>query len=191
MARVLKAALVRLDGEPNAIEAVAFQYNPEKLRRQLAPRAGLAPLETISCVVVFDATDALETGDQATPFAAEGVRPALAALELLLHEAEPEPPGFWDRLFGRSRPSTGPPIALFVWGVQRAVPVRVTQLDITEELHDRELRPLRATVRLRMQVVTDGEVSRDHPAANRWLSYVVKTRAAAALGYTDTVPGFE
>lgn len=56
------------------------------------------------------------------------------------------------------------PVVLFVWGVQRIVPVRVTQLTITERLYDTALRPVHAEAQLGLQVLTpDDLVKVDEP----------------------------
>ena len=45
-------------------------------------------------------------------------------------------------------------LTLFVWSVQRVLPVRITELSITEEAFDTNLNPLRAKVSLGMRVLT-------------------------------------
>jgi hypothetical protein len=46
------------------------------------------------------------------------------------------------------------PLTLFVWGVKRVLPVRITSFSITEEAFDPNLNPIRASVNLGLQVLT-------------------------------------
>lgn len=50
------------------------------------------------------------------------------------------------------------PVVLFVWGVQRIVPVRVTQLTITEKLYDTKLNPIHAEAQIGLRVLTPDEL---------------------------------
>jgi hypothetical protein len=50
------------------------------------------------------------------------------------------------------------PVVLFVWGVERIVPVRVTQITITEKLYDTALRPVHAEAQLSLQVLTPDDL---------------------------------
>jgi hypothetical protein len=186
---VRKGSLVRLDGSSAAATAVVFQYNPEHLTRRIQPSAAGHPRETIRCTLVFDATDAFDIDDDSDPFTVHGVTPAIAALELLTHGTPPEPASFWDRLLGRTPPAGEPPVVLFSWGEQRAVPVRITRLDVKEELHDSELRPLRATARLQMAVVTDADESRGSRAAAAWRAHAKSTKTMGELGYRAVTRG--
>ena len=48
---------------------------------------------------------------------------------------------------------------LFVWGVQRIVPVRVTALSTNETLYDSSLNPIHAEVTITLRVLTPEEIS--------------------------------
>src|SRR5438270_9238002 len=156
--RLLKGALVVFDsqkpGPPPRV--IAFQYNSEQLTRSLASRAappepsnvGAAredsfrvlgpPVETINLSVVLDAADQLEEPDRNPEVAANGLHPALAALELLLY------PPSTQVLLNRTLAQAGSaqicpadlPLTLLVWGKSRAVPVRLTDFSIAEEAFD-------------------------------------------------------
>ena len=188
--QVLKGALVRLDdqGAGAPPQVVAFQYNPEKLHRRVDERPSGPPQEVITCSLMFDATDALESPDE-NPLAVEhGIYPMLVALELLMYPQESDSPGWWERLFGARSEAEEHPVALFVWGDQRAVPVRLTRLDITEEQHDPKLRPIRATVRLRMRVVTDRDVPGGHRVAGLWRQHLNTMQNLASGVYAGAPP---
>src|SRR5262245_42749470 len=146
--RLLKGALVVYEsqkpGPPPRV--IVFQYNAEQLSRSLAHRAappepsdvGAAredtfrvlgpPLETINLSVVLDAADQLEQPEQNPEVAANGLHPALAALELLLY------PPSTQVLVNRALAQAGSaqicpadlPLPLLVWGKSRVVPVRLT-----------------------------------------------------------------
>jgi len=191
--KVLKGALVRLDdqGAGAPAQIVVFQYNPETLHRRLEERPSGPPQEVITCSLVFDATDALEFPDN-NPVAVEhGIYPTLAALELLMHPREARGTRsswwpFWP--FGSGSEVEHQPVLILLWGDQRAVPVRLTRLDITEEQHDPELHPIRATARLRMRVVTDQDVPGGHRGARLWREHLSRMRTLARGVYAGAPP---
>ena len=55
-------------------------------------------------------------------------------------------------------PDSQVPVVLFVWGLQRIVPVRVTALTITERLYDAALNPIHAEAQITLRVLTPQEV---------------------------------
>jgi hypothetical protein len=161
--RLFKGALV------SGTQAIPFQYNPETLSRTLAPTAppgggmGSAsealrlsgpPKETIQLEIQLDATDALAIGDSAA--IGSGVAPQLAALELLLYPPSGQAVSNEDSALAGIIEVVAPvaPLCVLVWGPQRALPVRLTQLTITEEAFDANLNPIRAKVSLSFQVLT-------------------------------------
>ena len=50
------------------------------------------------------------------------------------------------------------PIVLFAFGPNRIVPIRITELAITEEAFDPKLNPIRAKVRLGMRILSTSDV---------------------------------
>lgn len=170
-----KGALVALRETLTTLRIIGFQYNPETLTRELAPRevggtgggrtreiyyAGAAD-ETISIDVH------LESIPPSDPIAAmEGVYPQIAALQLLLYpstavvtEANLELEA------GSIEFSQSPvPTVLFVWGSQRCLPVRMQSMTVVEEMFDADLKPIRATLSLRMKVVSYSDVTPSDPA---------------------------
>lgn len=71
------------------------------------------------------------------------------------------------------------PTVLFVWGPGRIVPVRVTNLTVTEKLYDELLNPIHAEAQISMKVLTpDDVVSVPQP---------MKTIAKAAYTYTQAL----
>jgi hypothetical protein len=170
---LLKGGLVLLDPSSGAVlRVVSFQYNPETVSRSLTPQAASGdgdrsealrlkgpPVETVKFDATLDATDALglSASDPAARDArALGVQPALAALEILLY---PESSQLQDnhRLAGLGTLEIAPataPLVLLSWGRERVVPVRLTDLSVTEEAFDPALNPTLAKVSLGFRVLS-------------------------------------
>lgn len=200
--KLLKGGLVVFPsqklGPPPTV--IVFQYNPEQLSRSLAPRAppdpssvGGAredslrvlgpPVETINLSVVLNAADQLEQPEQNPEVAANGLHPALAALELLLYPPSPQV------LLNRSLAQAGSvqiappdlPLTLLVWGKSRAVPVRLTSFSIAEEAFDPRLNPIQAKVDLGMQVLTYMELKEDTIGFGAYIAYQAQKEALARM----------
>jgi hypothetical protein len=139
---------------------------PQSLRDWHANRADLDEIrtqqkvsvqeETLSFDLGLDATDGLEAGDAvATRF---GIAPVLSTLELMTY---PKGGGVLSEAIGllgdtaghRFRPPENPPMVLFLWGVQRVLPVNIDSMTITETAFDRLLNPIRATVAVSLTVI--------------------------------------
>lgn len=198
--RLLKGALVTL-ALPNPIPTVIpFQYNPETLSRSLEIKAGGgegdrsevlrltgAPVESIKLDVELDATDRLAEGDESAVNL--GIHPQLAALELLAY------------------PQTGvviantilmalgtieiippdAPFTLFIWGAKRVLPVRLSELSITEEAYDVNLNPIRAKVSLGLRVLTYNDLPLSHPGYGLFLAHQVVKEALAIVARANNL----
>lgn len=173
--RLTKGALVQIaEGliipEPNIIP---FQFNPEKMTRTLQPfdpanvrgtddknaAPGVQPFdpeESISMKIQLDASDQLEDGDRVAKDT--GVAERIAALEKLLFPSKGllgDLVGSVGSLLGSPPPERKTvPIVLFIWGIGRVVPVRVTSYSIEEQFFLPSLYPIRAEVDLSMDVLT-------------------------------------
>jgi hypothetical protein len=170
---------------PNVI---VFQYNPETMTHtwtqpQPAGTAGTEtsnplavkgmPGESFSFTIAMDANDEIADGSAPTAALAQasGIYSRLAALEMLLY-----PTGTTSTLLGtvsaaitasltgvssdpvRTVPQSVVPVTLFIWGLGRIVPVRVTGLTITEKLYDPALNPTHAEAQLSLRVLTPAEL---------------------------------
>lgn len=193
--RVQRGALIGLDPFNPVASVIVFQYNPEKLTRTLqvqaaggdsggqseALRLKGAPIETIKVDVEIDATDQLEAGDDnATSL---GIYPQLSALEMLIYPKSSLVVANTVLLgFGTLEiiPPTGP-LILFVWGLKRVVPVRLTDFSITEDAFDVNLNPLRASVSLGLRVLTYNDVPLVHPAYTIFLTHQVVKETLATI----------
>lgn len=144
---------------------IPFQYNPERLTRTLSANSvGQAgadllrlkgpPGERITLDILLDAAD--QNARQSGLQLADGIYPALSALEMLLY------PSAARVLTNATLARLGiielipplPVLTVLVWGTRRVVPVRVESFTVTEEHFDSALNPLRATVALGLQVLT-------------------------------------
>ncbi len=208
--RLLKGALVAFQSEflgpiPNVI---VFQYNPEQLSRTLADRAprsapravGSAraeaqrvmgpPIETINATVTLDAADQLEEPRLHPHVVAHGLHPALAALELLLYP--PSGQVLLNQTLARageayiSKQGENVPLVLFVWGVSRVVPVRLTSFSVTEDAFDPLLNPIHATVTLGMQVLSYMELKETSIGYYAYLATQVQKEVLARLNLINS-----
>jgi hypothetical protein len=193
--RVLRGALVGLDPLDPLASVIAFQYNPDTLTRTLQPRAGGddgdrseatklkgPPVETIRVEVEIDATDQLEKGDASA--VSVGVHPQLAALEMLVYPKSALVIANTVLLAAGTIEVIPPeaPLTLFVWGPKRILPVRLTELTVTEEAHDAALNPIRAKVALGMRVLSYDDLPLENPGYALFLAHQVAKEALAAAG---------
>jgi hypothetical protein len=186
--RLLKGGIILLDPESGAVvRNIALQYNPERLTRSFqakgvgadsgdrsqALRLKGPPVETIKLEAEIDATDQLELPGQNPDTAALGLHPQLAALETILY------PTTGQLQSNNSLAQSGTleiapmqaPLMLFVWSRSRVVPVRLTELSITEEAFDPALNPIRAKVNLGMRVLSVDDLGFNEKGGSLYLAY--------------------
>src|SRR5690606_2614588 len=72
------------------------------------------------------------------------------------------------------------PLAVFVFGAQRIVPVRVTELGITEEAFDILLNPIRAKVSLGLRVLSVDDLGFDSRGGGLFMGYLQARERLAA-----------
>jgi hypothetical protein len=197
--RLIRGGLVLIDNTTGAVQRIiALQYNPDTLTRSFqikgvggesgdhleALRLKGPPIETIKVEAEIDATDQLETGDALT--VANGLHPRLAALETIIYPTSAHLLANNTAASGGSLeiiPEQGP-LTLFVFGQQRIVPVRISELSITEESFDPALNPIRAKVSLGMRVLTIDDMGFDGKGGGLFMTYLqakerLSTRATA------------
>jgi len=185
--RLIKGGIVLIDPSTSAVlRIIALQYNPDTLTRSLqikgvgqdsgdyveALRLKGPPVETIKVEVEIDATDAMEANDGPTNEA--GLHPQLAALEITVY------PRSAALLAANAEASAGSleiapalaPLPLFVFGPKRIVPVRITELSITEEAFDAHLNPMRARVSLGLRVLTVDDLGFVAKGGNLFMTYL-------------------
>jgi hypothetical protein len=187
--KILKAGIVLIDPSSGAMQRlIAMQYNPETLSRtfqmqELASDGGNRseamrikgpPVETINLDAEIDATDQLEFPKDNPQTVENGIYSALAALETLIYPESSKLQSNHDLA------ATGTleiiameqPLSLFVWSKQRVLPVRITDLSITEEAFDADLNPIRAKVSLGMRVLTVDDLGFDHRGGQLFMGYL-------------------
>jgi hypothetical protein len=204
--RLLKGGIVLIDPSSAAVKRIiALQYNPDTISRTLqvqamgeggdrsqAMRIKGPPAETIKLDAEIDATDQLEFPDQNRNAVEFGILPQLAALETLVYPASAT------LLSNNAMAAAGTleiapmeaPLTLFIWSKNRILPVRVTDLSITEEAFDPALNPIRAKVSLGMRVLSVDDLGFAHKGGNLFMSYlqakeqlVTKVPAAAMSSF--------
>ncbi|HYJ89302.1 MAG TPA: hypothetical protein VEW46_24780 [Pyrinomonadaceae bacterium] len=185
--RLLKGGLVLMDPSTSAVlRTIALQYNPDSLTRSLqiktlaeggdrsdVMRLTGPPVETIKLEVEIDATDQLEFPDQNPNTTEFGIQPQLAALETIVYPSSAQIQS------NNSLANAGTleiipmetPLTLFIWSKSRVLPVRITELSITEEAFDPSLNPLRAKVSLGMRVLSVNDLPFSHKGSSLFLAY--------------------
>lgn len=193
--RIVKGAIVGIDLFNPLASVIVFQYNPDTMTRTLqaqtmgeggerseVTRLKGAPIETIKLDVEIDATDQLEKAEGLAT--ATGIYPQLSALEMLIYPKSA-------RIIANTVlmalgtleviPPTGP-LTLFIWGLKRVLPVRLTDFSITEEAHDVSLNPIRAKVSLGMRVLSYNDLSITNPAYYLFLTHQIIKETMATIG---------
>ena len=212
--KLLKGAIVGVDLFNPLASVILFQYNPEKLTRSVqisgrppAQAAGAAPVaapgaasnrtevlrlkgppsETINLEIEIDAADQLEKAD---PIATTlGVHPTLASLEMLLY------PKAARMIANEILAEFGvievvapeAPLTLFVWGVKRVLPVRITGFNINEQFFDSDLNPIRATVTLSMTVLNYQDLGLLSVGGALFMAHQVTKEVIATIGGLSNV----
>jgi hypothetical protein len=203
--RTLKGGLVLLDPDsfavlPNGI--VVLQYNPDTLTRTLkvkgaeeggdrseALRLTGPPVETIKLDAEIDAADQLEFPDANQVVVEHGIAPQLAALETLVYPASSALQSS-HALAQRGALEIMPvlaPMSVFVWSASRVVPVRITELTVTEEAFDPRLNPLRAKVSLGLRVLSIDDLFFDDRGGSLYMAYHRQKESLARLYQAGTL----
>ena len=210
--RPIKGGIVLVDPSSGTVlRSIAMQYNPDSISRsyQVQGVGGEAgdrldvlrlkgpPIETIKLEAELDVTDALEAARLAPSTAvALGLQPQIAALETLIY------PDSGTIRSNQQLARTGTleitpaqtPIILFVWSRNRIIPVRITDLTVTEEAFDPNLNPIRAKVALTMRTLSTSDFPSDHRGNSLYLAYqetkerfstLVATAPLSELGVTS------
>ena len=195
--RLVKGGIVTLDpASGRTLRVIALQYNPDTLSRTLQVQAsgtegsdksqalrlkGTA-VETLKVEIEIDATDRLEQPEQNPTTVALGIHPQVAALELLVQPSSAALQAN-DALARSGVLEVLPvqaPLTLCVFGRSRVVPVRITDLSITEEAFDAALNPIRAKVSLGMRVLSVDDLGFDHRGGTLYMGHLRSREAMAA-----------
>lgn len=195
--RLIKGGIVLIDPDTSAVlRIITLQYNPDTLTRTLQVQASTAegdrsdplrlkgpPIETIKLDAELDASDQLEFPEQNKNAVQVGIQPQLAALETIIYPTS-------DQLIANnSRAKSGTleiaametPLALLIWSRNRVLPVRITDMSITEEAFDTSLNPIRAKVSIGLRVLNVNDVGFDHKAGSIYMAYQQQKERLAAM----------
>lgn len=195
----LNGGIVLIDAETAAVQRIiAFEINPDTVTRTFQVRGVTGeggdriealrlkgpPVETLKMDVVIDAM----IGAGNPTIAEAGLHPQLAALELLCY------PKSADLLFEKSKADAGTleiapamsPLPLLVWGPKRIVPVRVTELSVTEEEFDEKLNPVRAKVGLGLRVLTVDDLGFGNKGGELFMTHLTAREQLAARAPAGT-----
>lgn len=192
----IRSGLVLLDPVTSQLlRVITLQYNPDSLTRTLqikgagqesgdhmeVMRLKGPPVETIKLDAEIDATDQLAAGD--TTAMTLGIHPQLATLETMVYP--PSRTLLSNNLAASSGNIEIAPVqaalTLFVWSRNRILPVRITELSITEEAFDAGLNPIRAKVSLGMHVLSVDDVGFDNKGGNLFMSYLQQKEQLATM----------
>ncbi len=195
-----KGAIVGLDPFNPLASVIVFQYNPDTLTRTLtaqtaggnaaqgeALRLKGPPQETITVNVEIDAADQLERADGIAT--SMGLYPTLSSLEMLLY------PKSALVIANEVLANVGvieiippeAPLTLFVWGIKRVVPVRLTTFSITEEAFDPNLNPIRAKVNLGLRVLNYQDLGLLSPGGALFMVHQVMKEVMATVGGVGSI----
>jgi hypothetical protein len=197
--RILKGGLVLLHPATSAVlRVIALQYNADTLSRTLqvqavaagdgadrseALRIKGAAVETIKLDAEIDATDQMEFPEQNSDVGRYGIFPQLALLETLVYPTSAQLQSN-NSLQGSGSLEILPmeaPLTLFVWSSTRVLPVRVTDMSITEEAFDTSLNPIRAKVSLGLRVLSVSDLAFTHKGGGLFMNYLAQKERLAAL----------
>jgi hypothetical protein len=199
--KVLKGGLVLLDPESSAVlRVIALQYNPDEVTRSFqvsaaggeggdrseAMRLKGPPVETIRIKADMDASDQLEFPNQNQTAVQVGLQAQLAVLETIIYPASSV------LLANDARANAGlleiipmqAPLLLFVWSRSRIVPVRITELTITEKAFDPQLNPILAEVSIGLRVLSVDDLGYSGKGGSLYLAYQMQKEALARRAST-------
>jgi hypothetical protein len=198
--RLLKGAIVGIDASNPLASVVIFQYNPIKLTRSITAKMSGSesdktetarltgpPEENITIEIEIDATDQLEKADSVA--VSNGIYPQLSALEMLLYPKSKDVIKNTIMMISGSKEiiSFEAPYTLFIWGVNRVLPVRLNRFSIVEEAYDTRLNPIQAKVTLDMRVLNYNDFPATHPGYFNFMAHHVIKETMAVIGSVGNI----
>jgi hypothetical protein len=191
----MKGAIVGLDPFNPLASVIVFQYNPDTLNRTLQARTTQAPTqqsnpslalrlagppnETIRLDVELDAADQMAAGDGNAQNL--GVTPALAAMEMLLYPKSAHVIANQILAVAGVIEVIPPeaPMVLLVFGSRRVLPVRLTELTVTEQLFGASLNPIQAKVSFSVRVLNYDDLGLASVGGALFLAYQISREVMA------------
>lgn len=213
----IRAGIVTVDTDTGALlRTIVLQFNPDSLERTVQPQAAGGAADTSGSGTDGDKNEALrlkgpaeeewkftaeiDCTDQLDIAAPDGIQAELAVLEMLVQ------PTTRQLTAATHESSKGAieikpiemPLTLFTWGKKRVLPVRISDLSITEQAFDVNLNPIRASLAIGLKILTVSDLPAGHPGAAYYIAYLASkerlaTHAGAgrlgALGLSGIAPG--
>ncbi len=188
----IRSGIVIVDperGTPQGI--IVLQFNPDSLERSIAPQAAgggdsggggsggdrnealrlKGPAEeTWKFTAECDSTDQLDVP------APNGIHPQLAALEMLVQPTTAQLRKN-TRLSEKGAIEISPievPLTLFTWGSKRVMPVKLTELSVSETAFDVNLNPMRASLDMGLKVLTVSDLPAGHRGAELYMAHLAQ-----------------
>ena len=201
--RLAKAGLILIDPASGSIvRIIALQFNPDTLTRKLdiqavgedgnrsqALRLKGPAVETFTLEAMLDATDQLEFPASNAAAVEPGLLPQIATLEALVNPTSGQLRS-QDQLAAAGTLEIAPmesPLVLFNWGPNRTVPVRVTELSVTEEAFDTRLNPIRVKVSLGLRVLSVDDLGSDHRGGTLFMGHLRSRESMATQAGTTAL----
>lgn len=180
--KILKGAFVVFYPQSTLPKTIAFQVNPDSIKRNILPPQSKTRFsepgnarERISFVLSVDTNLGDEFFVQNEAGVSHGVLPFLSSIELLVCPTDvsnerstfSESKGVFGKvnyvvnLFRINRRNALPFVSL-LFGERRIIPVKIQSIQIIEQAFDSTLQPIRASVEIVMDALTERE-SKHHP----------------------------
>lgn len=195
---VIKGGIALVDAQTAAIKRIIpLQYNPDSLTRSFqirsvggegsnysdALRLTGPPVETWKIEAEIDGTDQLEVAQPGNTILQAGIQPILSALETIIY------PKSSDLTNNNTMSNLGvieiipmeSLLTLFIWNKNRIVPVRLTEMSITEEAFDVNLFPIRAKISLGMRVLSVDDLGFNHKGGSIYMNYQQNKERLASM----------
>ncbi len=137
-------------------------------------KAGFVPSpEKINLTLHLDSTEkVLRAPSSRNVNVSEGILPELSALESLMKKARTEVSVGGTRNSPTLIRTREIPLVLFIWGNHRVIPVTLLSMTITEQKFDHKLNPIRAEIKVSLQVLEEEDAK-------------LNKRAFKAYGFTE------
>jgi len=181
------------------VNTISFQYNPETVTRKLQPhvfkqgrssredacRIEGPPKETFDLEIILDATDYLEKAD--TIAISFGISPQISALEMLIY------PSSIQIADNEAMAALGgleiiPPqmyLTVLIWNKNRVIPVKIMSLNVEEKSYDALLNPIRAHVKMDLQVLTYDDLPWRSKGSTLFFSHHVRQESLSLLSRSN------
>lgn len=150
-------------------EEVTNKKKFKKLKKKKI-KAGFMPSpEKINLTLYFDSAEkAHRAPSSKSVYISEGILPELSALESLMEKVRTKVSVGGSPGSPTLKSPKKIPLVLFVWGQRRIIPVTLLSMTITEQKYDSKLNPVRAEVRVTLQVLEKEDAKLNDKASSAY-----------------------